>query len=53
MAASEGRLPSLPPPFCVSLDGAEGVVGIRSFATSFPLANGAMGLSMSIACMCM
>jgi hypothetical protein len=49
MGVSDSLVPSLTYPFCESLVGcAEGVVGLRSFATSFLLDNGPMNPGVSI-----
>lgn len=48
MAASEGLLPSALPRIVASLDTADGEVGLRSFAASFLLLNGPVGVKMSI-----
>lgn len=37
MTPSDGRLPSLPPPFCASFECARGETGLRSFAVSLLL----------------
>jgi hypothetical protein len=48
MAASDGLLPSPLPRVVVSLDTADGDVGLRSFAASFLLLNGPVDVKMSI-----
>jgi hypothetical protein len=48
MAASDCLLPSILPRFCVSVDSADGDVGLRSFAASFLLVNGPIDFAISM-----
>jgi hypothetical protein len=48
MAASEGLLPSVLRRIKVSLDSADGDVGLRSFAASFFVLNGPVGFDISM-----